>query len=138
MVLGQSGSFTGKPSIIWFSQYLAQIGGRVQESIEESNWAQELDPLSPTIGFAQANSYTFARRFDRANEPYAKVIADNPTYGEVHVELAASDWFQHRYPQAIQEFAAAARLLSDKNMADFATALEAGFRSGGWPAALRK
>src|SRR5437660_3358227 len=58
----------------WFSQHLEAIGGRVSESIEEGNRAHELDPLSPTIGFAQADAYSFARQFDRANELYKKVI----------------------------------------------------------------
>jgi hypothetical protein len=31
---------------------------------------------------------------------------------------------QHKYPQAIQEYATAAQLLDDKNMADFAAALD--------------
>jgi TolB-like protein/Tfp pilus assembly protein PilF len=122
----------------WYGQHLAALGGRVQESIAEGNRAHELDPLSPTIGFAQADAYSYARQFDRANELYAKVIADNPTYGEVHVLFADSLWAQHKYEQAIQEFATAARLLADKNMAEFAAALEAGFHSGAWPGALRK
>jgi len=122
----------------WYGQQLAAIGGRVRESIEEGNRAHELDPLSPTIGFAQADAYSYARQYDRANELYAKVIADNPTYGEVHLELADSDWAQHKYPQSIQEFATTAHLLGDKNMAEFAAALDAGIRSGGWPDALHK
>jgi len=122
----------------WYSQHLESIGGRVRESIDEGNRAHELDPLSPTIGFAQADAYSFARQFDRANELYKKVIADNPTYGEVHFELAFSAWAQHKYPQSIQEFATAAQLLGDKNMAEFAAAMDAGLHSGGWPGALRK
>lgn len=56
----------------------------------------------------------------------------------MHLEVAFSDWGQHKYPQAIQEFATTAHLLGDKNMAEFAAALDAGFHSGGWPGALRK
>jgi serine/threonine protein kinase/tetratricopeptide (TPR) repeat protein len=122
----------------WFSQYLAGAGGRAQESIEEGNRAHELDPLSPTIGFAQADAYSYARQFDRANELYQKVIADNPAFGEVYSQRAFSDWAQHKYPQTIQEFATAAQLSGNRNKAEFAAALDAGFRSGGWPGALRK
>jgi hypothetical protein len=55
-----------------------------------------------------------------------------------HWEFAHSEWDQRRYPQTIQEFANTGQLLGDKNKADFAAALDAGFHSGGWPGALRK
>jgi hypothetical protein len=62
----------------------------------------------------------------------------NPTSGVAHWEFAHSEWDQRRYPQTIQEFANTGQLLGDKNKADFAAALDAGFHSGGWPGALRK
>ena len=43
-----------------------------------------------------------------------------------------------KYPQAVQEFKADAQLEGDKNYAEFATALDAGFHSGRWQGALRK
>jgi serine/threonine protein kinase/TolB-like protein len=48
----------------WFSQSLSYIGGRAQEAIEESSRARQLDPLSPIIGFAQAENYSYDRQFD--------------------------------------------------------------------------
>jgi hypothetical protein len=47
-------------------------------------------------------------------------------------------WAEHKYPEAIQGFKIGAQLEGNKNGAAFATALDAGFRSGGWPNALRK
>ena len=79
-----------------------------------------------------------ARQFDRAIEIYKKVVADNPTFGFVHVGLAWAYWGKHEYPQTIQEFRTAAQLGADKNGTEFAAALDSGFRSGGWPGALRK
>ena len=38
----------------------------------------------------------------------------------------------------IQEFGTAADLEGDKNLADFAAALDVGYRADGWPDALRK
>ncbi|MEP6602274.1 MAG: protein kinase [Nitrospirota bacterium] len=122
----------------WFAQYLADIGGRAQESIEEANRARQLDPLSVAVGWAQADAYSYDRQFEKANELFKKLIADNPTSGGPHWEFAYSNWGQHKYPQTIHEFATAGQLLGDKNMAEFAAALDAGFHSGGWPGALRK
>jgi tetratricopeptide (TPR) repeat protein len=120
------------------SQYLSAIGGRAQESIEEANRARQLDPLSVAIGWAQADAYSYDRQFEKANELFQKLIADNPTSGGPHWEFAYSEWDQRKYPQTIQEFATAGQLLGDKNMAEFAAALDSGFHSGGWPGALRK
>jgi tetratricopeptide (TPR) repeat protein len=122
----------------WFSENLGYIGGRAQESIDEANRAHEPDPLSPIIGVAQAAPYIWARQFDKAIEILKKVITDNPTFGRAHGALATSYWAEHKYPQALQEWKTDAQLEGDKNSAEWAAALDAGFRSGGWPAALRK
>src|SRR5437660_701130 len=50
----------------WFSETLSYIGGRAEESIDEGNRARQLDPLSPIIGFQQAQAYSIARKFDKA------------------------------------------------------------------------
>ena len=79
----------------WFSETLSYIGGRAQESIDEGNRARQLDPLSPIIGFQQAQAYSIDRQFDKAIELYKKVIADNPTFGIAHWGLARSYWAEH-------------------------------------------
>jgi TolB-like protein/predicted Ser/Thr protein kinase len=122
----------------WLSESLSFIGGRVQESIDEANRARELDPLSPIMGVAQAEAYYYDRQFDKAIEICNKGIADNPAFGVAHWWLGLSHRAEHKYPEAIQEWKTAAQLMGDKNEFDFATALEAGFHSGGWPSALRK
>jgi adenylate cyclase len=122
----------------WFSEALSYIGGRAQEAIEEARRAHELDPLSPIIGVAQAETYYYDRQFDKAIEICNKVIADNPNFGVAHWWLGNSLRAEHRYPQAIQEWKTNAQMDGDKNDAEITAALEAGFRSGGWPGALRK
>jgi tetratricopeptide (TPR) repeat protein len=122
----------------WFGQFLAYIGGRRQESFDEADRARQLDPLSPIIGFAQGEVYFYDRQFDKAIEIYKHVAADNPAFGLAHLGLALSYWGQHKYPQTIQEYQTATQLLNDKNYAEFAAALDAGFRSSGWPGALRQ
>jgi hypothetical protein len=69
---------------------------------------------------------------------YKKAEADNPTF-------AAGPWFmlvpysgEHKYQQVIQEYQAYAQRSGDKNMAEFAAALDSGFRAGGWPSAAHK
>jgi serine/threonine protein kinase/tetratricopeptide (TPR) repeat protein len=122
----------------WFSEGLSAIPGRAQEAIEEGNRAHQLDPLSPIIAAQQAQAYSYGRQFDKAIELYKKVIADNPTFGRVHTELAVSYWGEHKYPEAIQEWKTGAQFEGDKNYVEWAAALDAGFRSGGWPGALRR
>jgi serine/threonine protein kinase/TolB-like protein/cytochrome c-type biogenesis protein CcmH/NrfG len=122
----------------WLSEGLCEIGGRAQEAIDEGNRAHQLDPLSPIISAQQAQAYTYDRQFDKAIEIFKKVIADNPTFGRAHGELAYAYWGAHEYPEAIQEWKTAAQLEGDKNYAEYAAALDAGFRVGGWPGALRK
>jgi tetratricopeptide (TPR) repeat protein len=120
----------------WFSEALARMGGRAEESIDEANRAYQLDPLSPIIGCNLAQVYFFDRQFDKASEIAKKVIADNPTFSEAHHYLANFYWVEHKYPQAIQEFKSSAQLSGDENFVAFARAMDAGFRSGGWPSAL--
>ena len=122
----------------WFAESLAFMGGRAQESIAEANRAYQLDPLSPVIGDVLSDVYHLDHQFDKAIEMAKKVIADNPTFGDVHIPLAFAYWGKHKYPESIQEFRTAADLLGDKNTAEFASALDAGYRAGGWPDALRK
>jgi eukaryotic-like serine/threonine-protein kinase len=122
----------------WFAEDLAVIGGRAQESIDEANRAYQLDPLSPMVAFAQGAAYIHDRQFDKAIERFKKIGADNPTFGAAHLGLARAYWGARKYPQSIQEYATAAQLGGDKNLAEFAAALDTGFRSGGWPSAARK
>jgi TolB-like protein/cytochrome c-type biogenesis protein CcmH/NrfG len=122
----------------WLAENLAYTGGRAQESIDEANRAHELDPLSPIIAFSQAEAYFLARQFDKAIEISEKIIADNPAFGRAHSGLAGAYWAEHKYPQAIQEWKTGAQLEGDKNYAELAAAMDASFRSGGWPAAQRK
>jgi len=122
----------------WFGQDLAYIGGRAQESIDEARLAHQLDPLSPIIEAEQSEVCARARQFDRAIAFSKKVIADNPAFGRAHTMLANVYWAERKYPETIQEFSEGARLEGDKGGAAFAAALAEGFRTGGWPNALRQ
>jgi tetratricopeptide (TPR) repeat protein len=122
----------------WFSEDLSNIGGRAQEAIEEANRAYQLDPLSPIMGIAQAGAYASARQFEKSIEICKRVVADNPAFGRVHAVMGNSYWAEHKYSEAIQEWKASAQLEGDKNSLEASAVLDAGFRSGGRTAALRK
>jgi TolB-like protein/predicted Ser/Thr protein kinase len=122
----------------WFSEDLSFIGGRALESIDEATLARQLDPLSPIMGNAQGAAYFYARNYDRANAIFQKLIAEYPTFGVFHKSLAGLYMAEHKYSQSIEEAKIGARLEGDKNYAQLADAMDAGFRSGGWAAAVRK
>ncbi len=122
----------------WFSQSLSFMGGRAQESIAEANRADELDPLSAIISCALGDAYSFSHQFDRAIEQYQKVIAENPSFGAAHIDLSIAYFGAHKYVQVIEEYKTYAQLAGDKSYAELAPAMEAAFRSGGWPAAAHK
>jgi TolB-like protein len=122
----------------WFSQSLSYMGGRAQDAIEQGNLARQLDPLSPIIAFAQAEAYTYDRQYDKAIEMYKKAEADNPTFAAGHWFMLFPYFGEHKYQQVIQEYQTYAQLAGDKNIAEYAAALDSGFRSGGWPSAAHK
>ena len=122
----------------WFAEDLAGMGGREQEAIDEANRAYQLDPLSPIVCLARATAYFDARHYDKAIEVAKAIVADNPTFGRAHTAMGSEYWAEHKYPEAIQEWKTGAQLEGDKNDAEWAAAVEAGYRSGGKAEALRK
>jgi hypothetical protein len=69
---------------------------------------------------------------------FKKVSAENPSFSVVHLGLAIAYWGEHKYPQVIQEFSTFAQLGDAKSYAEYAAALDSGFRSGGWPSGERR
>jgi TolB-like protein/Tfp pilus assembly protein PilF/predicted Ser/Thr protein kinase len=122
----------------WLSEGLCEIGGRAQDAIDEGTRAHQLDPLSPIIAAQEAQAYSYARQFDKAIEIYKKVIADNPSFGRAHGEMAYAYWGMHKYAEAIQQWDTASKQEGDKNYMEWAAAMDAGFRAGGWNVAERK
>jgi TolB-like protein/Tfp pilus assembly protein PilF len=122
----------------WFAEALGQMGGRVQESIDESSRAHQLDPLSGIIVFEQSENYVWARQYDKAIEVLKKCIAENPSFARAHQGLAYAYWGARKYPEAIEEFKMYGKTSGDPMFGGFGEALEVGFHSGGWPAALRQ
>jgi eukaryotic-like serine/threonine-protein kinase len=122
----------------WYAQDIASIGGREQEARAEINRAHQLDPLSTIISANFGAIYISARQYDEALTACKKVANDNPAFAEAHGCLIGAYLGKQMYPQVIQELKVYGQLSDDRNISDFAAALEQGFRSGGWEGALRK
>jgi eukaryotic-like serine/threonine-protein kinase len=122
----------------WYADDIGRIGGREQEALAEANRAHELDPLSAFNSIEPADVHTLARQYDEAIAICKNVAKDNPTYAPAHGCLARAYVGKRMYPQYIEELKASAQLSGDPNESEFASALEQGFRSGGWKGADTK
>jgi serine/threonine protein kinase/tetratricopeptide (TPR) repeat protein len=121
----------------WYVWDIGKIGGREQEAFTEVNRAHQLDPLSPfreNVGFV----HIWARQYDDAILECKKVANEDPTLAYTHVCLAQAYWAKHMYPQVVGEWKVYGQLSGDRRESDFASAMEQGFRSGGWKGALTK
>jgi eukaryotic-like serine/threonine-protein kinase len=122
----------------WYAEDVGKIGGREQEVMAEADRGHQLDPLSPIISVNMGLVRIYARQYDQAIEICRKVATENPTFAPAHEYLARAYWGKRMYPRVIEERTAAARLAGNRNMSDFALALERGFRAAGWKGALSK
>jgi len=122
----------------WYAQDIAMIGGRKQEAFTEINRAHQLDPLSAIIKVSVGWVHIRTRQYDEAILECKKVANEDPTFAQTHWTLAQTYWAKHMYPQAIGEWEVYGQVSGDRREFDFASALEKGFRSGGWKGALTK
>jgi serine/threonine protein kinase len=120
----------------WYAVDIGMIGGREQDALSESNRARQLDPLSPTISFEAGLIHIMARQYDDAVAICKKVASQNPTFAAARHCLASAYWGKRMFPQTIEEFKISGQLSGDRNESEFASALDKGFRSSGWKAAL--
>lgn len=117
---------------------MGMIGGREQEALAEAKRAHELDPLSPVISLGPGYIYIDARQYDEAIALCEKVANDNPAFALTHNCLAWGYWGKRNYAQVVEEWKAYGQLSGERNEAEFGSAVEQGFRSGGWKGALTK
>jgi adenylate cyclase len=123
---------------MWYAEQIGKIGGREQQALAEVNHAHQLDPLSPIISVVVGYVRIWARRYDEAIAVCQKVANENPTFAGAYLCLVRAYWGKRMYPQVIEEQKAYGQLSGNRNESDFASALEQGFRSGGWKGALTK
>jgi TolB-like protein/predicted Ser/Thr protein kinase len=120
----------------WYGEDLGRIGGRVEEAIAEADRAHQLDPLSPIVTMNTGGVRLMARRYDEAIAICKDVVNDDPTFALAHHCLAEAYWGKRMYPQVVEELKLYGQFYGDRDEAIFASALEQGFRSGGWKTAL--
>jgi serine/threonine protein kinase/tetratricopeptide (TPR) repeat protein len=123
---------------LWYAQDIGMIGGREQEALAEAKRAYQLDPLTPINSRMLGLVHIMARQFDEAIVACKKQVNDYPTFARAHDCLALAYWGKRMYPQVIDEWKTFGQLSGDRNESEFASALEQGFRAGGWKGALVK
>ncbi len=121
----------------WYSEQLAK-SGMEQEALAEINRAHQLDPLSPIINREIGYAHLLARQFDETIAVCSSLANDNPSFAAAHSCLAQAYWGKRMYPQTIAEWKKYGQISGDQGESDFASALEQGFKSGGWKSALMK
>jgi len=122
----------------WYAFDISRIGGRERDALAEANRAHQLDPLSPIISQDLGLVHISARHYDEAIVICKKLANENPTFAPAHLCLFIAYWGKRRYPQVIEEWKAYGQFFGDRNESEFASALEQGYRSGGWKGALTK
>jgi serine/threonine protein kinase len=122
----------------WYAQDMAWLGGREQEALGEINRAHQLDPLSPIITQTVGLVQTTIRKYDEAITTCQRLAAEDPTFARAHLCLGEAYWAKGMYAQVVEEFKLYSQLAGDPKEAEFVSALELGFHSGGWKVALTK
>ncbi len=122
----------------WYAEALSGLGGRDQQALTEINLAHQLDPQSLIITRVVAGVLVGAGRYDEAIAICKQLAVENPTFAVAHDCLAYAYWDKHMYPEVIQEWEAYGRLTGNPDDAEYAAAMEQGFRSGGWRGACVK
>ncbi|HXW89223.1 MAG TPA: protein kinase [Terriglobales bacterium] len=120
----------------WYAEDITWLGGRREEGIAEINRAAQLDPQSLIIAMEVGDLQFFDGRYDEGIAACRKLATENPTFARAHWCLARGYWLKGMYQQMVEEYKTYAELSGDQNEIAFASALELGFHSGGWKAAL--
>jgi DNA-binding winged helix-turn-helix (wHTH) protein/TolB-like protein/Flp pilus assembly protein TadD len=121
----------------WYASWLASLG-RSEEGLAEIRRAQELDPLSLSIGTVVATHLYYARRYGEAVDQLRGVLDMDSRYAPAH-EVLGMVWEQQgNFSAAIEEFRTLASLTGSAAYAevDLAHALAASGDAAGSRALL--
>jgi len=86
--------------------YFLMYFDRLEEAIDEISTALELDPLSLFINLTAAEVFTYARRFDQAEEALHRMSEIDPTSYSVHMQsalLCLTKWMPEEAMEHIQK-----------------------------------
>jgi serine/threonine protein kinase/tetratricopeptide (TPR) repeat protein len=112
----------------WYSEYF-RIRRRFPEQAREIKRAQELDPLSPSMGANLGRAYLNLGDTDAAIKECKRALELNPNFPLAHHFMGLAYVEQHRYEEAIAEFQQA--VASSKRADLFVAGLGIGYGMAG-------
>lgn len=87
----------------WYSIWLRNLG-RFDEASREIRQAQDVDPLSPVIGWNVGEVLLFNRQYEPAIAQYRKVIELEPHFAHAHAGLGFAHTMTGAFGEAIADF----------------------------------
>jgi serine/threonine-protein kinase len=112
----------------WYSEYF-RIQRRFLEQVREIKRAQELDPLSPSMGANLGRAYLNLGETEAAIKECRRALDLNPNFPLAHHFLGLTYVEQHHYDEAIAEFQQAVN--SSKRADLFVAGLGVGYARAG-------
>ena len=122
----------------WYAESLFWLGGREEEALAEITRARQLDPRSLIIWRDFGADHIFVRRYDEAIAICKKLAEENPKFSTAYSCIAEAYWRKGMYSQAIKEYRVESQVSGDRDESDYVSAMEKGFRTGGWRGALER
>ena len=96
----------------WFGHLLI-MRNRMQEAQAETSTALDLDPVSPILNSARAETFYYARDFDSSIDQARRTVEQYPNTLYARIWLASAYREKKNYPAAIQEFDQLRKLAGD-------------------------
>ena len=87
----------------WYGEYLTALG-RTDEAVAEGGRAEQIDPITPEVGWDLGLALFFGRRYDEAVEQFKKTVDLNPNFWLSHSFLAWSYGEKGEFDQAFAEY----------------------------------
>ena len=97
----------------WYAHLLMQLG-RTEESLAQSQLAQQLDPLSPFINNGLARQYYLSRQYDKAIAQCQVVLQLDPAYLPARTQLALAYEQNGMLPEAVSTMEQTRKLAGEK------------------------
>ncbi len=97
------------PAHQWFALYLA-AQGRMDDALKQMQFAQVIDPLSPSVHAGLGYMYYLARDYEQAVRQAQVALQLNPNFMVAHAVLGWSYVEQKKFPDAIRELETASQL----------------------------
>ena len=103
------------PAHHFFADYLKAMG-RFDEALIEINKAQELDPLSLTIGIGVGHVLYLARQYDQAIEQYGRAVELDPSFMMTHAWFGRPYLEKGMFTEAIAELETPVKLSKESTL----------------------